>query len=76
MLKEEVTEEDIAEVVARWTGIPVVKLVASEKDKLLHLEDELHRRVVGQEDAVRVRKLQCHAHCKHRMTRLEVACQG
>jgi ATP-dependent Clp protease ATP-binding subunit ClpB len=52
MLKEEVTSEDIAGVVARWTGIPVNKLVASERDKLLNLEDELHKRVAGQSEAI------------------------
>jgi ATP-dependent Clp protease ATP-binding subunit ClpB len=52
LIKEEVDEEDIAEVVSRWTGIPVVKLVEGEKEKLLHLEDELHRRVIGQDEAV------------------------
>ncbi len=52
ILKEEVDEEDIAEVVAKWTGIPVTKLVASEIQKLLHMEDELHDRVIGQEEAV------------------------
>jgi ATP-dependent Clp protease ATP-binding subunit ClpB len=52
LLREEVTEEDIAEIIAKWTGIPVSKLVESEKEKLLHLEDELHRRVVGQTEAV------------------------
>ncbi|WP_199139072.1 ATP-dependent chaperone ClpB [Pedobacter sp. ASV12] len=52
MLKEEVTADDIAGVVARWTGIPVTKLVASEREKLLHLEDELHKRVAGQEEAI------------------------
>ena len=51
--KEEVDSEDIAEVVARWTGIPVTKMLQSEKDKLLHLEDELHKRVVGQDEAIR-----------------------
>jgi ATP-dependent Clp protease ATP-binding subunit ClpB len=51
--KEEVDEEDIAEVVARWTGIPVTKLLEGEKQKLLHLEDELHKRVIGQDEAVR-----------------------
>ncbi len=50
--KEEVDEDDIAGVIARWTGIPVAKLVEGEKEKLLHLEDELHRRVVGQNEAV------------------------
>lgn len=52
MLKEEVTSEDIAGVVARWTGIPVTKLIASEREKLLHLEDELHQRVAGQSEAI------------------------
>ncbi|MBC6431319.1 ATP-dependent chaperone ClpB [Nostoc sp. HG1] len=52
LLREEVTEADIAEIISKWTGIPISKLVESEKEKLLHLEDELHRRVVGQEEAV------------------------
>ncbi|WP_409416899.1 ATP-dependent chaperone ClpB [Flavobacterium sp. PS2] len=52
MIKEEVTREDIAEVVAKWTGIPVMKMLQTEREKLLHLEDELHRRVVGQEEAI------------------------
>ncbi|WAS06684.1 ATP-dependent chaperone ClpB [Gloeomargaritales cyanobacterium VI4D9] len=52
LLREEVTEADIAEIIAKWTGIPVAKLVASEKERLLHLEEELHRRIVGQEAAV------------------------
>ena len=52
-IKEEVDSEDIADVVSRWTGIPVNKMVQSEKEKLLHLEDELHNRVVGQNDAIR-----------------------
>jgi ATP-dependent Clp protease ATP-binding subunit ClpB len=52
LLREEVTEDDIAEVIAKWTGIPVAKLVQSEMDKLLHLEDELHTRVIGQAQAV------------------------
>lgn len=52
LIKEEVTTEDIAEVVAKWTGIPVTKMLQSERDKLLHLEDELHRRVIGQEEAI------------------------
>ena len=52
MLKEEVDAEDIAEIVAKWTGIPVSKMVQSETEKLLHLEDELHKRVVGQEEAI------------------------
>lgn len=53
MIKEEVDSEDIAEVVSRWTGIPVKKMAQSEKEKLLHLEEELHHRVIGQEDAIR-----------------------
>ncbi|MFN9870492.1 MAG: ATP-dependent chaperone ClpB, partial [Cyanobacteriota bacterium] len=53
LLREEVTEDDIAEVIAKWTGIPVAKLVQSEMEKLLHLEDELHQRVIGQQQAVR-----------------------
>ena len=52
MIKEEVDSEDIADVVSRWTGIPVSKMLQSEKDKLLHLEDELHKRVIGQEEAI------------------------
>ncbi|MHA7944994.1 ATP-dependent chaperone ClpB [Formosa sp. 3Alg 14/1] len=52
LIKEEVTYDDIAEVVAKWTGIPVTKMLQSERDKLLHLEDELHKRVVGQEEAI------------------------
>lgn len=52
MMKEEVGSEDIAEVVARWTGIPVTRMLQSEREKLLHLEEELHKRVVGQEDAI------------------------
>jgi ATP-dependent Clp protease ATP-binding subunit ClpB len=52
LIKEEVTSDDIAEVVAKWTGIPVTKMLQSEREKLLHLEDELHRRVVGQEEAI------------------------
>ncbi|HBE19734.1 MAG TPA: ATP-dependent chaperone ClpB [Cyanobacteria bacterium UBA11149] len=52
LLREEVTEADIAEIISKWTGIPVSKLVESEMQKLLHLEDELHERVVGQEEAV------------------------
>jgi ATP-dependent Clp protease ATP-binding subunit ClpB len=52
LLREEVTESDIAEIISKWTGIPISKLVESEKEKLLHLEDELHQRVVGQEEAV------------------------
>ncbi len=53
MIKEEVDAEDIAEVVSRWTGIPVKKMAQSEKEKLLHLEEELHKRVVGQEEAIK-----------------------
>ena len=52
MNKEEVTAEDIADVVSRWTGIPVSKMLQSEREKLLHLEDELHRRVIGQDEAI------------------------
>jgi ATP-dependent Clp protease ATP-binding subunit ClpB len=52
LIKEEVTREDIAEVVAKWTGIPVMKMLQGEREKLLHLEQELHRRVVGQEEAI------------------------
>ena len=52
LIKEEVDSEDIADVVSRWTGIPVKKMLQSEKDKLLHLEDELHLRVVGQDEAI------------------------
>tara|TARA_R110002073_G_scaffold128999_3_gene275060 strand:- start:13452 stop:16055 length:2604 start_codon:yes stop_codon:yes gene_type:complete len=52
LIKEEVTYEDIAEVVAKWTGIPVTKMIQSEREKLLQLEDELHKRVVGQEEAI------------------------
>lgn len=52
MIKEEVDSEDIADVVSRWTGIPVSKMMQSEKEKLLHLEEELHKRVVGQEEAI------------------------
>ncbi len=53
LLKEEVTEEDVARIVARWTGIPVTQLVKKETEKLLHLEDELSKRVVGQEEALK-----------------------
>jgi ATP-dependent Clp protease ATP-binding subunit ClpB len=52
LIKEEVTSEDIAEVVAKWTGIPVQKMLQSDREKLLHLEDELHKRVVGQNEAI------------------------
>ncbi|MCH5228003.1 MAG: ATP-dependent chaperone ClpB [Muribaculaceae bacterium] len=53
LIKEEVDAEDIAEIVSRWTGIPVKKMAQSEKEKLLHLEEELHHRVIGQEDAIK-----------------------
>ena len=53
MVKEEVTADDIAEVVSRWTGIPVSKMLQSEREKLLHLEEELHKRVIGQDEASR-----------------------
>ena len=53
MIKEEVTAEDIADVVSRWTGIPVSKMLQSEREKLLRLEDELHKRVVGQDEAIK-----------------------
>ncbi|MCB9203025.1 MAG: ATP-dependent chaperone ClpB [Flavobacteriales bacterium] len=52
LIKEEVTSEDISEVVAKWTGIPVTKLMQSEREKLLHLEEELHKRVIGQDEAI------------------------
>ena len=52
MVREEVTADDIAEVVSRWTGIPVTRMMQSEREKLLHLEEELHKRVVGQEEAI------------------------
>ena len=52
LIKEEVTREDIAEVVAKWTGVPVMKMLQGEREKLLNLEDELHQRVVGQEEAI------------------------
>ena len=52
MIREEVTSEDIAEVVSRWTGIPVTRMLQSEREKLLHLEDELHHRVIGQDEAI------------------------
>ena len=54
LLKEEVGEEDIAQVVSRWTGIPVTKMMTGEREKLLHLDDTLHKRVVGQDEAVQV----------------------
>ena len=53
LIKEEVDSEDIADVVSKWTGIPVTKMLQTEKEKLLHLEDELHKRVIGQDDAIR-----------------------
>ena len=53
LLKEEVGEEDIAKVVSRWTGIPVSKMMTGEREKLIHLEDELHKRVIGQDEAVK-----------------------
>lgn len=53
MIREEVTADDIAEVVSRWTGIPVTRMMQSEREKLLHLEEELHRRVIGQDEAIR-----------------------
>ncbi|WP_311549224.1 ATP-dependent chaperone ClpB [Prevotella nigrescens] len=52
MIREEVTAEDIAEVVSRWTGVPVTRMLQSERDKLLHLEEELHKRVIGQDEAI------------------------
>ncbi len=52
LIREEVGPEDIAELIARWTGIPVSKMLQSEREKLLHLEEELHKRVVGQDDAI------------------------
>lgn len=52
MIREEVTADDIAEVVSRWTGIPVTKMLQSDREKLLHLEDELHKRVIGQDEAI------------------------
>jgi ATP-dependent Clp protease ATP-binding subunit ClpB len=52
LIKEEVDSEDIAEIVSRWTGIPITRMMQSEKEKLLHLEEELHRRVVGQDEAI------------------------
>lgn len=52
LIKEEVTDEDIADVVSRWTGIPVSKMLQSEREKLLHLEEELHKRVIGQDEAI------------------------
>src|SRR5690606_40107485 len=57
LIKEEVTYEDIAEVVAKWTGIPVTKLVQGEREKLLRLEDVLHKRVIGQEERSEERRV-------------------
>ena len=56
MLREEVTSEDIASVVARWTGIPMERMLEGEREKLLHMEDEIGKRVIGQEEAVRRRR--------------------
>lgn len=53
MVREEVTADDIAEVVSRWTGIPVTRMMQSEREKLLHLEEELHKRVIGQDEAIK-----------------------
>lgn len=61
MIKEEVDSDDIADVVSRWTGIPVKKMLQSEKEKLLHLEEELHKRVVGQDEAITSRCRSCKA---------------
>ena len=55
LLRDKVTEEEIARIIERWTGIPVAKLMEGEREKLLHLEDILHQRVVGQDEAVRLR---------------------
>ena len=52
ILRERVTDEEIARIVSRWTGIPVAKLTESERNKILHLDDELHKRVIGQEEGV------------------------
>ena len=54
MLKEEIDEEDIAEIVSKWTGVPVSKLLEGEVQKLLHLEEHLHQRVIGQDEAIEV----------------------
>ncbi len=64
-LKLEVGVEDIAEIVSKWTGIPVTKMLSGEKEKLLHLEDELQRPVVGQDEAVQTR-IGCNTHVKIR----------
>jgi ATP-dependent Clp protease ATP-binding subunit ClpB len=58
LIKEEVTSENISEVIAKWTGIPVTKLLQSEREKLLNLETELHHRVVGQEEAIQLLQMQ------------------
>src|SRR5699024_8096682 len=52
LLRDKVTEEEIARIIERWTGIPVAKLMEGERDKLLHLDDALHKRIVGQDEAV------------------------
>ncbi len=52
MINEEVTAEDIAEIVSKWTGIPVSRMIQAERDKLLNLEKELHKRVIGQDEAI------------------------
>jgi ATP-dependent Clp protease ATP-binding subunit ClpB len=62
MLKEEVSEEDVAEIVSKWTGVPVAKMLEGEIQRLVHLEDELHRRVVGQNEAVALSQPRCAAH--------------
>ena len=54
MIKEEVDAQDVAEVVSKWTGVPVTRMLASEREKLLNMERELHRRVVGQQEAIEV----------------------
>ena len=54
LLKEEIDEEDIAEIISKWTGVPVVKLVEEESEKLIHMEDTLHQQVVGQNEAVEI----------------------
>ena len=54
LVQECVTEEEIAKIISRWTGIPIAKLTEGEREKTLHLEDELHKRVVGQEEGVRI----------------------
>ena len=64
MIKEEVDAQDVAEVVSRWTGIPVTRMLASEREKLLHMEDELHKRVIGQDEAKRVLAVSVYNHYK------------